>query len=150
MLGVQVPPSAPKERKDIMYQMIAIAKLYNIITSKLMHTQVPMSIANFHDMVELAGETEVRIRDCLKQLHKKGMVRRVPIPAISGKNRVGYEWTDSKRHKSTEPGEVKVIALGKLAPPPLQLEDHVRIKVNKDHSVTLILRSIRITIEVQE
>ena len=138
-----------------MYQMIEIAKMYNIITAKLKHSPVAVSLLDFHDMVELTNEKELRIRDCLKQLHKKGLVRKVPISQDSGRSRIGYEWCGNKVHVSA--GLVKaiqdmphqaVIASGKLAPPPPDVPDDIRIKVNADHSVTIITKAIRITIEV--
>lgn len=126
-----------------MSQFIEIAKMYNIITNKLKHSPIAVSLMDFHDMVELANEKEVRIRDCLKQLHKKGLVRTVPIVQVSGRSRVGYEWVGSKVHVPVE--LVKAI---QAAPPVVQPTDDIRIKVNTDHSVTIITKAIRITIEV--
>lgn len=55
-----------------MSQLIDIAKLYNIISNKIQYSQLPVTARECCEMVELAGETEVRIRDCLKQLYKMG------------------------------------------------------------------------------
>jgi hypothetical protein len=128
-----------------MYQMIEIAKMYNIITAKLKHSPVAVSLLDFHDMVELTNEKELRIRDCLKQLHKKGLVRKVPISQDSGRSRIGYEWCGR-----TPQSDAKIIQ-NLITPkfvPTVKTEDDIRIKVNADHSVTIITKAIRITIEV--
>ena len=126
-----------------MYQMIEIAKMYNIITAKLKHSPVAVSLLDFHDMVELTNEKELRIRDCLKQLHKKGLVRKVPISQDSGRSRIGYEWC-GRTHQS----DAKIIQALLVPKPTVKTEDDIRIKVNADHSVTIITKAIRITIEV--
>jgi len=126
-----------------MSQFIDIAKMYNIITAKLKHSPIAVSLLDFHDMVELANEKELRIRDCLKQLHKKGLVRKVPISQDSGRSRIGYEWCGNRIHVP-----VALVKAIQAAPPVDQPEDDIRIKVNADHSVTIITKAIRITIEV--
>lgn len=126
-----------------MNQLIEVAKLYNILTAKLKHSPVAVSLLDFHDMVELANEKEVRIRDCLKQLHKKGMVRKVPISQDSGRSRIGYEWCGR-----TPQSDAKIIQALLVPKPIVKTEDDIRIKVNADHSVTIITKAIRITIEV--
>ena len=126
-----------------MSQFIEVAKMYNIITNKLKHSPVAVSLLDFHDMVELAHEKEVRIRDCLKQLHKKGLVRKVPISQDSGRSRIGYEWCGNRIHVP-----VALVKAIQAAPPVDQPTDDIRIKVNADHSVTIITKAIRITIEV--
>lgn len=132
-----------------MSQITDIAKMYNIITAKLKHSSLPVSLREFSEMVDLAGEKPIRIRDCLKQLHKKGMVRKVPIStSIDLRERVGYEWAGNKFHVPI--GLVKAIQelpnqnSTKIA----EQADDIRIKVNADHSVTIITKAIRITIEV--
>ena len=132
-----------------MIQMIEVAKMYNIITAKLKHSQVAVSILDLHDMVELANESQVRIRDCLKQLHKKGVVRRVPISLDNGRSRIGYEWCGVSGMAARTPQSDAKTTLALLAPKPIvRSEDDIRIKVNADHSVTIITKAIRITIEV--
>jgi hypothetical protein len=127
-----------------MSQIIEIAKMYNIITAKLKHTPLPVSLREFSQMVELAQEQPVRIRDCLKQLHKKGMVRKVPISNnIDMRERVGYEWVGR-----TPQSDAKIIQALITPKPIVKTEDDIRIKVNSDHSVTIITKAIRITIEV--
>ncbi|MFI3198165.1 MAG: hypothetical protein QX196_07580 [Methylococcaceae bacterium] len=126
-----------------MSQIIEIAKMYNVITNKLKHSPVAVSLLDFHDMVELANEKEVRIRDCLKQLHKKGLVRKVPISQDSGRSRIGYEWVGR-----TPQSDAKIIQALITPKPIVKTEDDIRIKVNSDHSVTIITKAIRITIEV--
>jgi hypothetical protein len=126
-----------------MSQFIEVARMYNIITNKLKHSQVAVSLLDFHDMVELNSEKEVRIRDCLKQLHKKGIVRKVPISQDSGRSRIGYEWCGNRIHVP-----VALVKAIQAAPPVDQPTDDIRIKVNADHSVTIITKAIRITIEV--
>lgn len=132
-----------------MYQMIEIAKMYNIITAKLKHSPVAVSLRVFSEMVELANEKPVRIRDCLKQLHKKGVVRKVPIStSIDLRERVGYEWVGNKFHVPI--GLVKAIQElpNQNSTKTAEQADDIRIKVNVDHSVTIITKAIRITIEV--
>lgn len=131
-----------------MSQIIEIAKMYNIITAKLKHAQLPVSLREFSQMVELAQEQPVRIRDCLKQLHKKGVVRKVPISNnIDMRERVGYEWvgaagmTARSQHTEAAP-PTHIVRTDE------QSTDDIRIKVNVDHSVTIITKAIRITIEV--
>ena len=163
-----------------MSQIIDIAKMYNIITAKLKHTQVPISIHDFRSMVELTNETEIRIRDCLKQLHKKGLVRKVPIVQNNGRERVGYEWASLSCKLLVQPevtrakaireanfsyastsnggsgGSGKTLAIAEQTPalsPGTTLKtdkplDDMRIKINPDQSVTIITKTIRITIEV--
>ena len=132
-----------------MIQMIEVAKMYNIITAKLKHSQVAVSILDLHDMVELANESQVRIRDCLKQLHKKGVVRRVPISQDNGRSRIGYEWCGVSGMAARTPQSDAKIIQSLIAPKPIvRSEDDIRIKVNADHSVTIITKAIRITIEV--
>jgi hypothetical protein len=124
--------------------MIEIAKMYNIITAKLKHTPLPVSLREFSQMVELAQEQPVRIRDCLKQLHKKNVVRKVPISNnIDMRERVGYEWVGR-----TPQSDAKIIQALITPKPIVKTEDDIRIKVNADHSVTIITKAIRITIEV--
>lgn len=132
-----------------MSQFIEVAKMYNIITAKLKHSPVAVSLLDFHDMVELANEKEVRIRDCLKQLHKKGLVRKVPISQDSGRSRIGYEWCGvSGMAARTPQSDAKIIQALVTPMPIVKTEDDIRIKVNADHSVTIITKAIRITIEV--
>lgn len=126
-----------------MNQFIDIAKMYNILTNKLKHSPVAVSLLDLHDMVELSNETQVRIRDCLKQLHKKGLVRKVPISQDSGRSRIGYEWCGR-----TPQSDAKIIQALLVPKPIVKTEDDIRIKVNADHSVTIITKAIRITIEV--
>lgn len=132
-----------------MSQITDIAKMYNIITAKLKHSQLPVSLREFSEMVDLAGEKPIRIRDCLKQLHKKGMVRKVPIStSIDLRERVGYEWAGNKFHVPI--GLVKAIQEmpNQNSTKTTEQADDIRIKVNVDHSVTIITKAIRITIEV--
>lgn len=127
-----------------MSQIIEIAKMYNILTAKLKHSPVAVSLRVFSEMVELANEKPVRIRDCLKQLHKKGVVRKVPIStSIDLRERVGYEWVGR-----TPQSDAKIIQALITPKPVVKTEDDIRIKVNADHSVTIITNAIRITIEV--
>ena len=132
-----------------MNQLIEVAKLYNILTAKLKHSPVAVSLLDFHDMVELANEKEVRIRDCLKQLHKKGLVRKVPISQDSGRSRIGYEWVGHAGMAARTPqSDAKIIQALVTPKPIVKTEDDIRIKVNAGHSVTIITKAIRITIEV--
>ena len=133
-----------------MSQIIEIAKMYNIITAKLKHAQLPVSLREFSQMVELAQEQPERIRDCLKQLHKKGMVRKVPISNnIDMRERVGYEWCGASGMAARTPqSDAKIIQALITPKPTVKTEDDIRIKVNSDHSVTIITKAIRITIEV--
>lgn len=136
-----------------MSQIIEIAKMYNIITAKLKHSPVAVSLRVFSEMVELANEKPVRIRDCLKQLHKKGIVRKVPIStSIDLRERVGYEWVGhagmAARSQHAEATLSQIIAKTPIVRIDEQPTDNIRIKVNVDHSVTIITKAIRITIEV--
>lgn len=131
-----------------MSQFIEVAKMYNIITNKLKHSPVAVSLLDFHDMVELANEKEIRIRDCLKQLHKKGLVRKVPISQDSGRSRIGYEWCGNKAQPTYKENIARTIDTINNSTPIVKTEDDIRIKVNADHSVTIITKAIRITIEV--
>ena len=129
-----------------MNQFIDIAKLQNIIIAKIKHSQLPVSVRELGEMVELADEKSIRIRDTLKQLHKKGMIRRVPINSIVDKReRVGYEWAAKVHHVP-----VDLVKSIQKAQPVDQSTDDIRIKVNEDHSVTIITKAIRITIEVPQ
>lgn len=131
-----------------MNQFVTIAKMYNILTNKLKHSPVAVSLLDFHDMVELANEKEVRLRDCLKQLHKKGLVRKVPISQDSGRSRMGYEWVSNKTQPSYKENIAHTIDIINKSTPIEQPADDIRIKVNADHSVTIITKTIRITVEV--
>ena len=134
--------------EDYMRQMnpfIDIAKLYNIISAKIQHSQLPVSARELCEMVELADEKSIRVRDALKQLHKTGKIRKVPISSIVDKReRVGYEW-NNKTHVSPE--LVKAIQM-QSTPKAAEPVDNLRIKVNADHSITIITKTIRITVEV--
>ena len=136
-----------------MSQIIEIAKMYNIIIAKLKHSPVAVSLRVFSEMVELANEKPVRIRDCLKQLHKKGVVRKVPIStSIDLRERVGYEWVGhagmAARSQHAEATLGKILTNTPIVRIDEQPTDDIRIKVNVDHSVTIITKAIRITIEV--
>ena len=123
--------------------LITIAKLYNIITAKLQFAPYALSLSNICECPDLSGESQVRIRDAVKSLHKKGLVRRVPISVLGGRDRVGYEWIKT----GMKDGEILVGPAVTLAKP-VEVQQDIRIKVNADHSVTIITRSIRITVEV--
>lgn len=127
-----------------MQELIDIAKMYNIIEAKLKHTDRSVSVRELNEMVELANEKPLRIRDALKQLHKAGKVRKVPYSsAVDRRERTGYEW-NNKTHVSPE----LVKAIQAKSTPRVDVDDDIRIKVNEDHSVTIITKAIRITIEV--
>ena len=123
--------------------LIDIAKLYNIITAKLQHAPYALSLSNICECPDLSGEAQVRVRDAVKSLHKRGLVRRVPITVLGGRDRVGYEWVKT----GMKDGGIIVGQPVTLAKPTEVAQD-IRIKVNPDHSVTIITRSIRITVEV--
>lgn len=125
-----------------MNTFIDIAKMYNIITAKLQHTPRALSMREFCEMVELSNEKPVRIRDCLKQLHKQGKIRKVPYSsAVDKRERVGYEWVTAHAH---------AMQYGSPCPPAVKPADDLRIKVNDDHSITITTKAIRITIEVPQ
>lgn len=127
-----------------MQEIIDIAKMYNIISAKIQHSPMPVSARELGEMVELANEKSIRIRDALKQLHKVGKIRRVPISSVvDRRERVGYEW-NNKVHVTPE----LVKAIQARSTPRVDADDDIRIKVNEDHSVTIITKAIRITIEV--
>jgi hypothetical protein len=139
-----------------MNQIIEIAKMYNIITNKVKHSSLPVTIRELNEMVELADEKAVRIRDCLKQLHKKGLIRKVPIATIvDGRERVGYEWYTSRytfaystnAPHGDEGNDIHSLRAKDNVPPPEPVDD-IRIKINVDHSVTIVTKTIRITVEV--
>jgi len=123
--------------------LIEIAKLYNIISAKLQHAPYALSIRELNETPDLSSESNVRIRDALKQLHKKGVIRKVPVSSLSGKDKVGYEWVKA----GLKDGDVIIGQPVTLVKPVVPSED-IRIKVNADQSITIITRSIRITVEV--
>jgi hypothetical protein len=127
-----------------MNPFIDIAKLYNIISAKIQHSQLPVTARELNEMVELADEKSIRIRDALKQLHKAGKILKVPVSSlVDRRERVGYQW-NNKTHVSAG----LVAAVQNLAKP--KESDDIRIKVNEDHSITIITKSIRITVEVPQ
>jgi hypothetical protein len=127
-----------------MNPFIDIAKLYNIICAKIQHSQMPVTARELSEMVELADENPVRIRDSLKQLHKTGKIIKVPVStSFDKRERVGYQW-NNKTHLSA--GLVAAIQ-GAVKP---KESDDIRIKVNEDHSITITTKSIRITVEVPQ
>lgn len=129
-----------------MNPFIDIAKLYNIISAKIQHSQLPVTARELSEMVELADEKTIRIRDALKQLHKAGKIIKVPVSSVIDKReRVGYQW-NNKTHLS--PG--LVAAAQNLLAKQKEVPDNIRIKVNEDHSITIITKAIRITVEVPQ
>lgn len=127
-----------------MNSLIDIAKMYNIILAKIQHSPLPVTVRELNEMVELAHEAPLRIRDSLKQLHKTGKIIKVPVSSLVDKReRVGYQW-NNKTHLSAG----LVAAIQGAAKP--KESDDLRIKVNEDHSITIITKSIRITIEVPQ
>ena len=133
--------------EDYMKQMnpfIDIAKLYNIISAKIQHSQLPVTARELNEMVELADEKSIRIRDALKQLHKAGKIIKVPVSTLVDKReRVGYQWNN----KTHVPAGLVAAIQGAAKP---KESDDIRIKVNEDHSITIITKSIRITVEVPQ
>jgi hypothetical protein len=129
-----------------MNQFIDIAKLYNIISAKIQHSQLPVTARELNEMVELADEKSIRIRDALKQLHRTGRIIKVPVSSlVDRRERVGYQW-NNKPHISPE----LVKAIQSESTPKAAEPDDIRIKVNEDHSITIITKSIRITVEVPQ
>lgn len=127
-----------------MNPFIDISKLYNIICAKIQHSPLPVTARELNEMVELADENPVRIRDALKQLHKTGKIIKVPVSiSFDKRERVGYQWNN----KTHVPAGL-VAAVQNLAKP--KESDDIRIKVNEDHSITIITKSIRITVEVPQ
>ena len=127
-----------------MNSLIDIAKMYNIILAKIQHSPLPVTVRELNEMVELAHEAPLRIRDSLKQLHKTGKIIKVPVSSLVDKReRVGYQW-NNKTHLSAG-----LVAAIRSAVKPKDADD-IRIKVNEDHSITIITKSIRITIEVPQ
>lgn len=133
--------------EDYMKQMnpfIDIAKLYNIISAKIQHSPLPVTARELGEMVELADEKSIRIRDALKQLHKAGKIIKVPVSTLIDKReRVGYQWNN----KTHVPAGLVAAIQGAVKP---KDADDIRIKVNEDHSITIITKSIRITVEVPQ
>ncbi len=123
--------------------IITIAKLYNIITARLQHAPYALSIRELNETPDLSSESNIRIRDAVKQLHKKGIIRKVPNSTLNKKDKVGYEWIKT----GMKDGDVIVGQPVTLIKPVVPSED-IRIKVNADQSITIITRSIRITVEV--
>jgi hypothetical protein len=129
-----------------MNPFIDIAKLYNIISAKIQHSQLPVTARELNEMVELADEKSIRIRDALKQLHKAGRIIKVPVSSlVDRRERVGYQW-NNKTHISPE----LVKAIQSESTPKVAEPDDIRINVNEDHSITIITKSIRITVEVPQ
>jgi hypothetical protein len=127
-----------------MNELVDIAKMYNIISAKIQHSQLPVTARELGEMVELANEKSIRIRDALKQLHKTGKIIKVPVSTlVDRRERVGYQWNN----KTHVPANL-VAAIQGLAKP--KEADDIRIKVNEDHSITIITKSIRITVEVPQ
>lgn len=125
-----------------MNSLIDIAKMYNIILAKIQHSPLPVTVRELNEMVELAHEAPLRIRDSLKQLHKTGKIIKVPVSSLVDKReRVGYQW-NNKTHTTA--------SAAMLAQTKPKVMDDLRIKVNDDHSVTIITKAIRITIEVPQ
>ena len=127
-----------------MNELVDIAKMYNIISAKIQHSPLPVTARELGEMVELANEKSIRIRDALKQLHKTGKIIKVPVSTlVDRRERVGYQWNN----KTHVPANL-VAAIQGLAKP--KEVDDLRIKINEDHSITITTPKIKITIEVPQ
>jgi hypothetical protein len=127
-----------------MNELVDIAKMYNIISAKIQHSPLPVTARELGEMVELANEKSIRIRDALKQLHKTGKIIKVPVSTlVDRRERVGYQWNNKTHVPANLAAAIQGLAKPKEA-------DDIRIKVNEDHSITIITKSIRITVEVPQ
>jgi len=128
-----------------MNPFIDIAKLHNIICAKIQHSQLPVTVRELNEMTELADEKPLRIRDALKQLHKIGRIIKVPVSSLIDKReRVGYQW-NNKTHLPAG-----LVAAAQNFAKQKEVADDIRIKVNEDHSITIITKAIRITVEAPQ
>lgn len=127
-----------------MNELVDIAKMYNIISAKIQHSPLPVTARELGEMVELANEKSIRIRDALKQLHKTGKIIKVPVSTlVDRRERVGYQW-NNKTHVPAG-----LVAAIQGAAKPKEVDD-LRIKINEDHSITITTPKIKITIEVPQ
>jgi hypothetical protein len=119
-----------------MEAVIHISKVENIVTAKLQHSRIPLSIGMIQQCPDLKDAKFEQIRDLLRRMKERGQVRAVPVSNPGTKDRIGYEWIADGQ---TRPH---------LPPPVKALLDEVRLKINDDHSITITTPKIRVTIEV--
>jgi len=120
-----------------MEAVIHISKVENIVTAKLQHSRMPLSIGMIQQCPDLNDAKFEQIRDLLRRMKERGQVRTVPVNNPGTRDRIGYEWI----HDQASPRP-------SLPPPVKALLDEVRLKINDDHSITITTPKIRVTIEV--
>lgn len=141
-------PKQKLERETKMSQIRDVIKVYNVIETQLKAAKgQPLTVNDFLLNPDLKGEERYRILDCLKQLHNKKLVYKVPVHNLHNKKeKVGYIWKESATPETSviEPAKIEVPKTQKEK----QVPEDLRIKINDDKSITIITEKIRITIEV--
>lgn len=138
-----------------------ILLLYSTIETQLRAARgYPITTHDIRANPDLAGEPKWRVIDCLRQLNKKKIIIRVDV-ADRGRERYGYIHRDYLE-KAISPSPTREFLSAKEAELAAQVQgltqheqkeqisDTVRLKVNKDKSVTVTIGQVRITIEVEE
>jgi len=113
------------------------AKVYNVLEAKLKHAKVPLSIKLIKECPDLKNSKEHQVRDCLRNMTKRGLISRVPI--FEGRDRVGYKWGGD-----TQPDPVNAPKKAGAK------QEEVRLRINPDKSITILTTKFKVTIEVPE
>lgn len=130
--------------------LMEAAKIYRIIEAKLQHSPVAVPPSEFKGMTELVGAKETQIRDCLRSLHARGLVVKVPYFGKSRHEKIAFQWA----HPDGDlPGTI--VALKKVTAAQAGIavgpaKRKLDIRVNEDGSLGIMTKDFDITIRVPQ